>query len=87
MEEERRFGLLVERARLERPPRVNVAGQVVVAIRRRSLEQATGTDPWAWVAAPAVALAVSALLFVFTGQHTWSDLLAATGGTLPWWML
>jgi len=86
MNQEDKLRKLIARAQAEAPPKVHVADRVLAAllVMPPCVEK---NEPFLWVAAPAAAAAVAAVLLGFSNGATWSDLVLARLSDLPWWML
>ena len=85
MNPEERFRQLAERARLETPPRVDVANRVMAQLRSLTEENGAVVRPLAWVAAFSTATAVALALLALPAWQTLNDpvvkiLLSSTGG-------
>jgi hypothetical protein len=75
---------LAERARLETPPRVDVANRVMARLRGGREEAATGWIPLGWVTALAVAVTIPVALLALAAWETWTDPLAAMSIEIVW---
>jgi len=75
---------LVDRARMETPPRVNVADRVMARLRGGREEAATGWIPLGWVTALAVAVTIPVALLALAAWETWTDPLAAMSIEIVW---
>jgi len=84
---EERLRRLMARARQERPPRTDVTGAVMAAVRADERQDSTTLAPLAWVAVGAAALAVPAGLAAIAAWEFISDPLLGLAGTLVWWAL
>jgi len=73
MNEEERLLQLARLARREQPPRADVAGSVMAALRRREAEASPNVRPLAWVAVGSAAVAIPlAIAAAYAWQH-WTD--------------
>jgi hypothetical protein len=87
MNEEDLIRKLAERARMETPPRVDVADSVMAALRAAAPDSPAKVDPLAWVAAASAAAAIAVLVAALRVGESWTDALAANLIDLPWWLL
>jgi len=87
MNEEDRIRKLAQRARLEAPPQVDIAGGVMAALRTMPGNGRTVADPLAWIAAASAAAAIAVLVATFSFGESWTDPFMASRIDLPWWLL
>jgi len=78
---------LLSRARLERPPSIDVARQVMAAVAARRHVPGIHEAPLAWVALAAILVAIPAGIAAVSIWTLLTDPLLGLAGSLPWWAL
>ncbi len=84
---DRQFENLVNLARQEKPPAVDVAGSVIAILAGGRVRPVTVTEKfWMWLAAASSAIAVPAAIFAFISYSSWNDPLTQIFNEISWVM-
>lgn len=85
MKNDKRFEMLVARARGERPARVDVAGQVLAILAAGQGQPMSISDrPLIWLAAASLAVAVPVAVFAIVVYGLWADPLTEIFEAISW---
>lgn len=87
MSEERIIRKIAARARVEKPPQVDVADRVMAILRSRERERLSADGPLAWVAACSCAAAASMTLLLYFSWDTLTDPMIQIFYTFTWEVL
>jgi len=87
MNEIERIRKLAVRARMEKPPEVDVTDRVMMVLRAEAASQAQTVRPLAWVAGVSFALAIPAALVGLWVWTTLTDPLVIAFVERPWGLL
>lgn len=84
---DRQFENVVNLARQEKPPSVDVAGSVIAILAGGGARSVTGAEKfWMWLAAASSAVAVPAAIFALISYSSWNDPLTQIFNEISWVM-